>query len=183
MRVQGTADGRRDPRGRDPRREVRARFLATGQLYGCAETALLVLQEQFGLDDPSDGASAMALNGGVAYSGGTCGAITGAALALGRLASARIPDRAHAKLVARELTAQVVDMVRADDGAIDCRTLTGVDLRAPGGHEAFIASGLWRRDCLRRLERVVARLAPLADEVAWEATIAELGRGYPSGQP
>jgi C_GCAxxG_C_C family probable redox protein len=154
-------------RSSEPVRAVRARFLAAGNPYGCAESTLLALQEHFGLDDPSDGAVAMALNGGVAYSGGTCGAITGAAMALGRLAAERIPDRHRAKRVARELTGRVIDEFEAEFGATDCRTLTGVDLRAPGGHDVFIAAGAWRIDCLRRLELVVERLAPLAEPEAW----------------
>jgi C_GCAxxG_C_C family probable redox protein len=154
-------------RSSEPVRAVRARFLAAGNPYGCAESTLLALQEHFGLDDPSDGAVAMALNGGVAYSGGTCGAITGAAMALGHLAAERIPDRHRAKRVARELTGRVIDEFEAEFGATDCRTLTGVDLRAPGGHDAFIAAGAWRVDCLRRLELVVERLAPLAAPKAW----------------
>ena len=111
----------------------------------------------------------MALNGGVAYSGGTCGAITGAAVALGRLATERIADRRRAKQVARELTARAIDEFETAFGATDCRSLTGVDLRAPGGHDAFIAAGTWRVDCLRRLELVVERLAPLAEPGVWVA--------------
>lgn len=154
--------------------QVRDRFLADGSPYGCAESTLLTLQAQFGLDDSSDGAAAMALNGGVAYSGGTCGAITGAAMALGRLAGQRIDDRGRAKRVARELAAGLIDDFQGAFGATDCRTLTGVDLRAPGGHDAFMAAGAWRVDCLRRLELVVERLAPLADLEAWDAWIAAI---------
>lgn len=150
-------------RATDVRRDARAHFLAPGNPYGCAESALLVLERRFELEDSTDGAAAMALNGGVAYSGGTCGAITGAAMALGQLAHARIADRAVAKRVARALSAGVVDDMLASDGATDCRTLIGLDLRAPGAHDAFIAGGAWRRGCLRRLERVVEMVAPLGD--------------------
>lgn len=159
----------------DPLAATRRTFLARGQRYGCAETALHVLQRHFALDDPEDGAAAMALNGGVAYSGGTCGAITGAAMAIGRLSGRRIPDRARAKRVARQLTARVIDDFQTAEGATDCGTLIGVDLRAPGGHEAFIAGGSWRVHCLRRVERVVAQVAPLADRDAWEVAVASLG--------
>jgi C_GCAxxG_C_C family probable redox protein len=154
--------------------DVQALFLAPGNPYGCAETALLALERRFALDDPSDGAAAMALNGGVAYGGGTCGAITGAAIALGRLAAARTTDRPRAKRLARELTADLIDEFRATFGATDCRTLIGVDLRAPGAHDAFIDAGTWRVDCLRRLELVVERLAPLAEPAACDAAIRDL---------
>lgn len=161
----------------DPRRAVRARFLAPGNRYGCAESVLLTLEEAFGLDDDADGAAALALNGGIAYSGATCGAITGAAVALGRLAASRVPDRPRAKRVARELTAATLDAFEARFGASDCRTLTGVDLRAPGGHDAFIAAGTWRTSCLKGLRFVVDRLAPLGDERAWSEAVAAIGDG------
>jgi C_GCAxxG_C_C family probable redox protein len=162
----------------DPRRAVRARFLAPGNRYGCAESVLLTLEEAFGLDG-DDGAAAMALNGGIAYSGATCGAITGAAVALGRLAASRIPDRARAKRVARELTAATLDAFEARFGASDCRTLTGIDLRAPGGHDAFIAAGTWRTSCLQGLQLVVERLAPLGDERVWSEAVAAIGDADP----
>ena len=169
------------PRTPDPRRAVRARFLAHGSPYGCAEAMLITLERHFRLADPTRGAAAMALNGGVAYGGGTCGAITGAAVALGRLAATRIDDRARAKLVARELTAAAMDAVRAEFGSTDCRTLTGVYLRAPGAHDAFIADGRWRVECTRRLELVADRLAPLADPVAWEAACGAISRSQAEG--
>ena len=88
---------------------ARSYFLDERHVYGCAETTFVVLKGVFDLDDPMDSAPAMALNGGIAYGGGTCGAITGAALALGLLAASRIDDHRAAKRVARELTAHLMD--------------------------------------------------------------------------
>ena len=51
-------------------------------------------------------------------------------------------------------------------GALDCRDLTGYDLRAPGQHDAFVAAGVWRELCMRQVEFAVTRMAPLADEEA-----------------
>lgn len=150
------------------RRRARELFLRPSNQYGCAETTLVVLQEAYGLPDAADSAAAMALNGGIAYSGATCGAITGAAIALGRLAGARIGDHAEAKRVARERTREALEAFEEEFGASDCRVLTGVDLSTEEGHEAFIASGAWRRGCMRQVEMIVGRLAPLGDVAAWE---------------
>ncbi|HEX5590722.1 MAG TPA: C-GCAxxG-C-C family protein [Candidatus Limnocylindrales bacterium] len=144
---------------------VRSIFLAEGGLHGCAETAFMVLKARYGLPDPADSAAAMALNGGLAYSGGPCGAVTGAALAIGLLAARRLPDHQEAKLMARGAVAALLDDFETEFGAVDCRSLTGVDLRAPGGHDAFLASGAWRTACLRQLEFVVGRVGPLADDL------------------
>jgi C_GCAxxG_C_C family probable redox protein len=150
---------------------ARSYFLDDRHVYGCAETAFVVLKGVYGLDEPMDSAAAMALNGGIAYWGGACSAITGAALAVGMLAAQRIDDHRRAKRVARELTARLMDEFRAAHGAIDCRDLTGYDLRAPGSHDAFIAGGAWREGCMNQVEFVVRRMAPLADEATWEATV------------
>jgi C_GCAxxG_C_C family probable redox protein len=154
---------------------ARAYFLDERNQFGCAEATFIVLKGAYALGDPMDAGAAMALNGGIAYSGGACGAITGAALAVGMLAERRIDDHREAKRVARDLVAGLMDDFRAEHGALDCRDLTGYDLRAPGQHDAFMAAGVWRERCMRQVEFAVTRMAPLADEEAWAAAVRKLG--------
>ena len=71
------------------RERARELFLDDANTYGCAETAFVVLKEAFELPAAADSAAAMALNGGIAYSGSTCGAITGAISASGSPATSR----------------------------------------------------------------------------------------------
>ena len=162
------------PAERDAVALARAYYLDELHLFGCAETVFVVLKGAYGLEDPMDSSAAVALNGGIAWSGGPCGALTGAALAVGMLAERRIDDHVRAKLVARAVVATLLDDFLAEHGAIDCRTLVGVDLRAPGGHEAFLASGAWREGCMRQIEFVVGRLAVLADLAEWERTVRSI---------
>ena len=145
------------------RSRARDLFLDDANTYGCAETAFIALKEAFGLPEPGDSSAAMALNGGVAHSGATCGAVTGAALAIGLLAASRIEDHHEAKRVARVLTADLLAAFETEFGSSSCRPLTGVDLRTETGHRAFIESGAWRDGCMRQLEMAVARMAPLGD--------------------
>ena len=155
---------------------ARQLFLDDRNVYGCAETAFVVLKAAFGLPDSADSSPAMVLNGGIAYSGGMCGAITGAALALGILAERRIPDHRLAKQAARRITARLMADFEAEHGAVDCRALTGMDLRTEAQHRAFIDSGLWRGRCMRQVEFAVRALAPLASEAAWTQALRELAR-------
>jgi C_GCAxxG_C_C family probable redox protein len=159
---------------RDAIELARGFFLDERNEFGCAETAFVVLRRAYGLDDPMDSSAAIALNGGIAYSGGPCGALTGAVLAVGMLAERRIDDHGRAKRVAREIVARTLEDFVMEHGALDCRDLIGYDLRAPGGHEAFIASGTWRTVCMRQIESVVGHLALLGDPVAWERTVREI---------
>ncbi len=149
---------------------VRAAFLEGG--YGCAEATFITLRATFRLPDPDDSAPAMAFNGGIAWTGGPCGAVTGAAIALGELAGSRISDRARAKRVARELVAGLMERFQVRHGALACRDLTGMDLRAPGAHRAFIDAGAWRTSCMAQIESVVLDAARFADPAAWADAVA-----------
>jgi C_GCAxxG_C_C family probable redox protein len=141
---------------------ARALFLDDSHPYGCAETTFVALKEAFGLPDAADAVPAMALNGGVAWSGGVCGVVTGASLAVGGLVASRTSHHAVAKVIAREVVAGLIDAFEAEFGAVDCRALLGRDIRTPEAHAAFIESGIWRTACLRQIEFAVERLAGLA---------------------
>ena len=142
-----------------------ALFLDEAHPFGCAETTFIALKEAFGLPDAADPSAAMALNGGVAWSGGICGALTGAALTVGGLVAARIPEHATAKGIAREVVAGLIDGFEAEFGAVDCRALLGREIRTPEAHAAFIESGTWRTACLRQIEFAVERLAVLVGDL------------------
>lgn len=158
---------------------ARRLFLDERHAFGCAETAFVALKGAYGLDDPMGSAAAMALNGGIAYSGGPCGALTGAALAVGMLAERRLGDHARAKRVARELVARELDDFVREHGSTACRDLIGFDLRAAGGHDAFLASGTWRTTCMGQIEHVVGHLARLAEPAAWTRAVDEVEAGAP----
>jgi C_GCAxxG_C_C family probable redox protein len=151
-----------------------ALYLNDAHPYGCAETTFMTLKGVYGLAEPTDPAAAIALNGGIGYSGGPCGAITGAALAVGMLAEQRIERHDRAKLVARELVHGTMEAFTREHGTVSCKELIGYDLRAPGQHEAFVESGLWRDACMSQIRTVVAHLAGLADPTAWEAAVREI---------
>jgi C_GCAxxG_C_C family probable redox protein len=103
----------------------------------------------------------MALNGGVAYSGGTCGAISGAAIAVGLLAGRRMGDHAVAKGTAREIVARLLDDFPDRFGAVDRRTLLGREIQSVEQHRASLESGVWRRACMDQVVFAVERLADL----------------------
>ncbi len=156
---------------------ARAAFLDGANAYGCAESTLVALKSAFDLPEPRDSSAAMALNGGIAWTGGPCGAITGAALAIGMLAERRISDHARAKRVARELVAALMTEFAAQHGSLECRVLVGMDLRAPGAHEAFLARGTWRVGCMAQIEFAVQRVAALSAHDAWDRAVAAIEPG------
>jgi len=160
--------------GIGPFERAREYFLRDDNYYGCAESAFLALKDAYGLGPAGDSSPAMALNGGVAYSGGMCGAISGTALAVGMLAEQRLGDHFQAQRIAREIMMRLMDEFVREHDSVDCRDLIEVDLRAPGGHARFIESGIWRTRCITQIEFALRALAPLADQDAWERRVAEL---------
>jgi C_GCAxxG_C_C family probable redox protein len=155
-------------------RVARQTFLRDDNYYGCAESALVALQTIFDLPEATDSSAALALNGGIAYSGGMCGAITGVAMALGRLAELRIDDHKEAKRTARRLTQELIAEFQAEFNSTDCRDLIDYEISIPAEHDAFIASNVWRTTCMKQIEFSVERLAPLAEEDSWNERIATL---------
>lgn len=156
------------------RRMARETFVTDDNSYGCAETSYVVLKHVFELPDPADSGPAMALNGGVAYQGGMCGAITGAALAVGELSARRVPEHSTAKTVARGMVRSVIEEFAEEFGSLECRELTGYELHRPGEHDRFIEAGIWRTTCAAQVEHCVGRLAELASPEVWDREIARL---------
>lgn len=157
----------------DLRDQARDLFLTDDNVHGCAETSYIVLKRAYGLPDPDDSSAAMALNGGVAYAGGVCGAISGTALAVGQLAGRRISDHREAKTAAREIVMDLMDRFQEEFGSTTCRGLLGLDLRRPGEHDRFIESGIWRTNCMRQIAFAVEQLADL--DANWDGRRTEHG--------
>jgi C_GCAxxG_C_C family probable redox protein len=153
---------------------ARATFITEENIYGCAETTLIVLQQAFGPPNATDSSPAMALNGGVAWSGGPCGAITGAALAVGRLAGQRIADHKEAKGTARAIVARLMGDFHREYGSVNCRELVGLDISTPEGHATFIESQVWHTVCMDQIAFVLRRLVALRDEKVWRGQLSLL---------
>ncbi|HSJ54168.1 MAG TPA: C-GCAxxG-C-C family protein [Anaerolineae bacterium] len=152
---------------------ARSYFITEDNVYGCAETTLMVLQQAFDLPGAADSSPAMALNGGIAWSGGPCGALTGAALAVGRLAGQRVADHKEAKRAARALIARLMAGFRAEFGHTDCRALVGLDISTVEGHTNFVDSQLWHTVCMDQIVFVLRKLVALADEEMWQEPLPE----------
>jgi C_GCAxxG_C_C family probable redox protein len=127
------------------------------QGFNCAEA---VVQ---GLLWDDEGASvagqrmATAFGGGIARRGGTCGALQGAAMAIGFLAGRERPDDDEGKDRVYALVGALFERVLASRGSVECRVLTGLDFAVPESHDIFDAE-VKDRVCVP-LVREVARLA------------------------
>ena len=118
----------------------------------------------------------MALNGGIAYSGSTCGAVTGAAMAVGELAESRLNNHKTAKTVARCIIMRILAAFKDKYGSEKCIDLIELDISKQEDHDTFIERGVWRTICMEQIEYVVGELHRLADEDVWNEWVESVLR-------
>lgn len=131
------------------------------QGFTCGQAVLAAHAARLGLERDAALRAACAFGGGVARTGGTCGAVNGALVAIGLAhGRTRVEDLA-AREKTYEATRAFLDRFRAEHGALACRDLLGVDIGTPEGHQAAQDAGLFRTRCpgfVRGAARLVGTL-------------------------
>lgn len=93
--------------------------------YNCAESVLLAVAQELGLQTQAVPAAASGFGGGIARHQLLCGAVSGAVLAIGMKLGRKTPDQP------RDPIYNCVDQFLADFatvyGSTNCRNLTGID--------------------------------------------------------
>ena len=114
--------------------------------FSCSQSVLAAFAPELGLDVDAALRVSAAFGGGVGRTGGTCGVVTGALMALGLKYGATVADPA-----AKELTyAKARDFVakfEARHGATDCADLLGVNIGTPEGQAAAREANLFKTTC------------------------------------
>ena len=108
--------------------------------------------EDSGLDRERALRVAGAFGGGMARMGETCGAVTGAFMAIGlKYGKAKAGDEG-ARERTYELAREFVTRFKARHGSIRCRELLGYDLSSPEEREAARQRGLFDTLCTRLVQ-------------------------------
>ena len=128
------------------------------QGYTCAQAVLAAFAGRHGLDRDSALRLACPFGGGIARGGWTCGAVTGALMAIGLAHGlTRVEDEA-ARERTYEAARALLERFRQEHGSDVCRELLGVDISTAKGREKAAKEGLFRTHC-PRFVRSAARLA------------------------
>lgn len=140
-----------------------ARFNDTGPDHlNCAQAVVRFAVLTLGLDEDLV-TVARYFGGGVAGTGEACGALTGAAMALGLRDMNLTAESADLR---PRTTQGLIELLRGfaqEFGCARCRDLTGCDLSTPEGREEFMMSEA-RIRCADYVSWVCDRLAPLLAE-------------------
>jgi C_GCAxxG_C_C family probable redox protein len=108
--------------------------------YGCAESVLMAVSESKGIQSDLIPRIATGFCGGIAYSGGVCGAVTGAIMALNLIYGRDLADQSKNKNY--EAVQLFLDAFRDRFGEIHCPALTGIDLSTDEGRTRFKEANL-----------------------------------------
>lgn len=132
------------------------------QGYSCAQSVFSVLAEARGLDRDLAYRLAAGFGGGVARTGGTCGCLTGALMAVGLGQRSVSPEENQAE---REKTyeagGRLIREFVARNGSACCRDLLGVDLSTPEGRKQARELRLTRTRCVKFVRDAVEIAAAL----------------------
>lgn len=108
------------------------------QGFNCAESALTALGQDGEAMPAGLSSFATAFGAGVARQGHLCGCLTGAAIALSCARGRTDPHDSSAKDSVYAAVKRLLDKFTERFGAVDCRTLTGLDFDVPLDRKAYL---------------------------------------------
>jgi len=117
-----------------------------GRGCNCAQSVACAFAGRLGVEERAAMVAAAGFGGGIGREQLTCGAVTGAVMAIGF----RWADPANAgatKGLVYEKTRQVLRRFEALHGTTSCRELLGVDLNTPEGQKQAREQNLFRVKC------------------------------------
>jgi C_GCAxxG_C_C family probable redox protein len=101
--------------------------------FNCSQSVLAAWAEELGLDRETALRVATAFGGGMGHRGDSCGAVTGAFMAIGLKHGRLRADDEETRDLAYGLVNRFVEEFQARHGSIVCRELLGFDLSTPEG--------------------------------------------------
>lgn len=128
------------------------------QGYNCAQSVFTVFAEEAGLREEEARRIAALFGGGIGRTGQTCGAVTGALMALGLIAAHNSLQDSEAKDRLNQLAQRFMEEFRQQNQATHCQDLIGFDLREPEGHHLARQSGVFTERCPKFVESAVMLL-------------------------
>lgn len=128
------------------------------QSFTCGQAVLAAFADRYGIELETALRLGCAFGGGIARTGGLCGAVAGALMAIGLAhGRAKVED-----VAAREKTYEAVRAFlaafRAEHGSAICRDLLGHDISTPEGSAAASRAGVFKTRC-PELVRTATRVA------------------------
>ena len=113
--------------------------------FNCSQSVLAAFADKFGMDESAALKVASGFGGGIGCSGGTCGALTGAVMALGLCCGTADPSDKTAKVEVYRKVRRLTEEYKLHTGSTICRELMGFDMSTPEGHKMSKMPGAFDR--------------------------------------
>ncbi|MBM3118342.1 MAG: C_GCAxxG_C_C family protein [Chloroflexi bacterium] len=126
----------------------------TGRPYNCCESTLLTLAEYLGVDSDLIPKIGTAIGAGVSLNGLLCGSISGVAMVIGIKYGRKSPEESPQQVWAR--MDEYLDAFKKKFRYVNCRQLTGVDVKTPEGWKEYIER-VHDYECTERLKFAVEK--------------------------
>lgn len=131
--------------------------------FNCAETVVWALSSCWNLNMST--ACATGFGGGIARTGATCGALTGAILALGSKAGRVEPSDDEKKTLCYSLGRQIINGFDRQMGTTLCREILGFVLSEEGGPEKYAQGGFKGGKCRDAIVAAVRAAIEVVDNL------------------
>ncbi|KLK89129.1 hypothetical protein SZ63_01410 [Methanoculleus sediminis] len=143
-------------------KEAVSRFM---QGYNCAQAVSSVFADDAGVPEEVILRAATGFGGGVGHTGGACGTVSGAVLAIGLLFGSTGPGEKEAKDLTYDLTREFVARFVRKNGTVSCTELLGCDISTGEGLARAREQNLTRTLCPRYVEDAVEILEEVLTSV------------------
>lgn len=128
--------------------------------YNCAQATCAALAPSLGIDEATALRLAAMFGGGVARTGGLCGAVSGALMAAG-LKLAPVETSGEIKAALYERGRALMEAFTKEKGSITCRELIGCDLSTEEGRAASAARSTHSTICTKLVRDAIALAAEM----------------------
>jgi len=117
--------------------------------YNCAQSILSTYCTKYGLDRNTALKLATGFGGGMGRLGKTCGAVTGAFMAIGLKYGMGIANDIEAKQKTYQFIREFSKRFQQKNGSIICKELLGCDINTPEGKDYYTRNQLFEKNCLQ----------------------------------
>jgi len=130
----------------------------TGRPYNCCESVLMAMAEHLGMSSDLIPKIGTALGAGVGLNGLLCGSVSSVAIAIGIKYGRKRPEESPKQ--AWDMIDGYVASFLEKFGAVNCRQLTGLNLKTPEGLKEYY-SRVHDYECTERLKFAVGKAAEI----------------------
>lgn len=133
--------------------------------YNCSQAILSAYAEELGIDEQTAIRVASSFGGGIARTGKTCGAVTGALMVLGMKEWNSEVEKEEAKQHVYALSQQLMEEFKERNKFLNCEELLGVSVNKPEGRAVVKANNLTGKVCHSVINDVTEILDKLIQKV------------------